>query len=114
MEICRIVRRRTGLPAEAVRSVVDELFGTLDQPGAIVDPGLIQEAVATGHDVDIRGFGKFDRRERKARSYASKIGVKGKGSASDVQRPKHHVPYFVPNYGFKRYVRATAAKTPTT
>ena len=106
-EICRIVGRRLYMPAKDVQPIVDELFGKIGFKGSIADPGLIQTAVAHGHEVDIFGFGKFDRRERKAKKNPAKVG--SKSSEGTVWIPARHIPYFTANPRFSEYVRSMAA-----
>ena len=57
--------------------MVDELFGKILYSEFLAEPGLLQEAVALGHDVNIRGFGTFERRVRAGRSYQANGRLKG-------------------------------------
>jgi len=100
----RIVKLRCRLTDEQATEAVNELFGKVGRGGKIVKPGLLAEAVARGHEVDILGFGRFERRERKARQHLKRVGSKG-SEGGKVQIQKRHVVYFVTDPQFQRYVR---------
>lgn len=60
-ELITQAARRTGTPAEAVRGVLDALFGDA------AEAGLIIEALERGERVQLAGFGTFEARRRAAR-----------------------------------------------
>ncbi len=61
---------------------------------------VITHTVASGDDVEIRGLGKFQQAERKAR-----VG-RVPGTGESVQIPARTVPTFKPSKGFKELVQA--------
>lgn len=107
-DLVRIVAKRTRTPQAVVGPVVNELFGKLGHGGSLADVGLIAEAVAKGYEVDIVGFGKFDRRERKGRTYQKNVHLPGV-DGEKTSMPARHIPYFTPHRIFKAFVRRTGA-----
>jgi len=99
---CRLIS------SEQATAVINELFGEVGHRELISDHGLLHEAVSKDVVVKIAGFGKFERRERRARSYQADVRRKG-AEGKKVRKPKHHVAYFTASPQFTRYVRDEAA-----
>lgn len=84
----------------AVR-VAERTGATIKQAEEIIQSALdeIQETVATGHEVNLAGFGKFEVRKRAERSFSNQI-TDGKPQVI----PAHKLPAFKPYKAFKEFV----------
>lgn len=89
LEMVKILKRRCDLTEDKAVAVVNELFGEVHTGNALVSPGLIHEAVSRGMTVDLRGFGRFERRLRKRRRITPPPGQK-----EAPIMPAKYVPYF--------------------
>ena len=103
-DVIRILARRCKLTKTEATGVVNELFGRMRTDGKVTEAGLLQEAVALGHEVTIAGFGTLERRTRAARSYQANVRLEG-FEGEKIHRPKRHIAYFTPAPAFRDYVR---------
>ncbi|MFI7449514.1 HU family DNA-binding protein [Nonomuraea sp. NPDC049714] len=87
-ELAAAVATTTGKTKADVAEIVNAVFNT------------IQDTVATGEDVVVIGFGKFERVHRPART------AKNPSTGEDVDVAESHAPKFRPGAGFKDVVNS--------
>lgn len=82
----------------SVKKIEKGVLYTVDDVAAIMDACqyVIQEAVKSGEDITVRGFGTLGKRYRKART------VKNVLDGKEVNLKGHYVPCFSPGNDLKR------------
>ncbi len=93
-ELATALARSTSLTNAQAGEAVDALFSTI--PGQ----GLIAAELASGGDVSIGGFGKFETRERGARE------ARNPATGESVHVPARRAPAFKPARNLKDRVEA--------
>ena len=83
MDLAAYVARKTGLFQKDALTIIDCLTRT------------IQEALAKGDEVIIRGLGKFETKERAARKIRNVV------TGKEIEIPAHKVPFFRPSQKLK-------------
>jgi len=99
-DVVRILARRCPLTTEQAEAVVNELFGSLTDKGALRVPGLIHEAIAHGITLKLRSFGEFDRR-----LWKGKRTPKAPSGTEATVTPDRYVPFFKPALPLRRAVK---------
>lgn len=83
LDLAVYVARKTGLFQKDALAIIDCLTRT------------IQEALAKGDEVIIRGLGKFETKERSARKIRNVV------TGKEIEIPAHKVPFFKPSQKLK-------------
>lgn len=83
LELAVYVARKTGLFQKNALAIIDCLTRT------------IQEALARGDEVIIRGLGRFETKERSARKIRNVV------TGKEIEIPAHRVPFFRPSQKLK-------------
>jgi DNA-binding protein HU-beta len=87
-ELVTAIADATGESTKTVAAIINATFNT------------IQDTVATGEDVTVIGFGKFERVHRPART------AKNPSTGEDIDVAESHAPKFRPGAGFKDVVNS--------
>jgi DNA-binding protein HU-beta len=87
-ELVTAIAATTGESTKTVAAIVNATFNT------------IQDTVATGEDVAVIGFGKFERVHRAART------AKNPSTGEDIDVAESQAPKFRPGAGFKDVVNS--------
>lgn len=90
-QLAAAIADKTDVNQKVVAEIVNAVFNT------------VQDTVATGEDVAIIGFGKFERVYRPART------AKNPSTGEDIDVAESHVPKFRPGAGFKDVVNSGKA-----
>jgi nucleoid DNA-binding protein len=85
-DLVETVVEKTGLTRTDVAVVVDKFLGT------------IKEALESGNNIEIRGFGTFKIKQRKARK------ARNPRTGEEVAVPDRKVPVFKPSNEFKAII----------
>lgn len=91
-DIINIISEKTGVPKVDVLVTLEAFFSE------------VKNALATGENLYIRGFGSFIRKTRKA-----KVGRNIKKNVA-IQIPEHDIPAFKPSKAFSDLIKEISLK----
>ena len=92
-ELCALLAQRTGFPRQDVQYLVEAFCE------------VVQESLAEGHRIDLRGFGSFANKQR-----APKL-ARNLATNTALQLPAHAVPSFKPAPAFVELIKARTLAT---